>query len=791
MKIIKFLFVLLLFIQLFAVVSFAQSQEAQLRINITGIQSGETFEFVSGSNRFTFTTNGTTVWGNFPVGSNYNLTQSSGPRQCRSTNNPGTISSSGTTITFDCAARYSYGNVRVFGIEPGESFTFRKSNFGVSYQNGTHPLGNHLVGERYSFGQGSGPRQCVITNNPGIAPETDWTIVVDCSKPSPTPTPTPTTTTSTTTTLGKIDLRFQVTGIEAGETFNFKTHQITNGTDFTQSGTVKLGSYMPGSNYSVLQNGGPRQCRLSKNEGTMQLPEILVTADCNRPLQTATAYITSTGIANGETYTFNLDGWTVTLTSSKRNEEVRGLYVGRSYSFTQRSGPRQCRLSKNTITINANGAGVNVDCSQQTTTPTPPTLGTFGDFELISRNCDQISPRDVCLGDKKTFSTFFKSYPPSIGGVNDTGVTEGQFVTYVTSVAIDPNHDGKKRQVIWFNRGNGKTALVSQTPDGKSGDNDSFEPAISANGYQVVFESTATNLDAGDTNKVSDVFIWNLMNTSVSCISCSGNGASSTPSISGDGNTVAFTSYANNLTAGVDGTTVANVYVKNMRSGQTELISKDPKTGKGIGGRHPSVSEDGSRIAFYSFADKLVDNDKNNLWDIFVWERGNPKLKRISLTAEGMERDQGNESMSRIVKPTISGNGKYVAFSTTATNMGGGANGKTQQVYVVEIDTGRVVRASEGIENTISNGDSPIEQGEKIALSYDGKWVAFTTKSTNLGGNIIVKNIETGEIIPFKIEGYGGIATPSLSRSGKCIAFPASEKLDKRFDSSGVFVACR
>lgn len=784
MKIIKFLFVSLLFIQSFAVISFAQSQEVWVTIKVTGIESGETFKFVSGSQSFTFTASGTKTWGNFPVGSSYNLTQSSGPRQCRSNNNQGTVSSSGTTIIFDCIARYSIGNVRVFGIEPGESFSFRKSNFGVSYQNGTQPLGSYLVGERYSFSQGSGPRQCVITNNPGIAPETDWTIVVDCSKPTPTtsPTPTPTTSQPPIIHLAKIDLKFQVSGIEAGETFNFKTHQITNGTNFTESGTVKLGSYFPGSNYFVQQNGGPRQCRMSNNEGTMQLPEIIVTADCTKPAvqpQTAAAYINSTGIASGETFTFNFNNWTVSLTSSKRSEVVRGLYVGNSYSFTQKSGPRQCRLSKDTITIGANGGGIDVDCSK-TPVENPPTTGIFGVFDLVSRSTDQ-----------KTFSTFFKSYPPSIGGVNETGVAEGQFVTYVTSVAIDPSHDGKKRQVIWFNRGNGRTALVSQTADGKPGDNDSFEPAISANGYQVVFESTATNLASGDTNKVSDVFIWNLMNTSVFCISCSGNGASSTPSISGDGNTVAFASYANNLTAGVDGTTVANVYVKNMRSGQIELISKDPKTNRGIGGRHPSVSEDGSRIAFYSYADKLVDNDKNNLWDIFVWERGNPKLKRISLTMNGQERDQGNESMSRIVKPTISGNGKYVAFSTTATNMGSGANGKTQQVYVVEIDTGRVIRASEGIENAIGNGDSPIEQGEKIALSYDGKWVAFTTKATNLGGNVIVKNIETGEVIPFKIEGYGGVATPSISRNGKCVAFPASEKLDKKFDSSGVFVTCR
>lgn len=209
------------------------------------------------------------------------------------------------------------------------------------------------------------------------------------------------------------------------------------------------------------------------------------------------------------------------------------------------------------------------------------------------------------------------------------------------------------------------------------------------------------------------------MDDTVRCVTCSGNSGLVEASISGDGNSVAFASYAGNLTAGVDGNYTPNVYVKKLRTGEITLISKAPKAGKGTGGRNPSVSEDGSRVAFYSYLDKLVDGDNNELWNVFVWERGNPKLKRISLTAEKMERDQGSESASRLVKPTISGNGKYVVFATTAANMSGSPNGKIQQVYVVEIDTGRVVRASE--KESACDGDSPIEQGEKITVSHDGK----------------------------------------------------------------------
>lgn len=407
--------------------------------------------------------------------------------------------------------------------------------------------------------------------------------------------------------------------------------------------------------------------------------------------------------------------------------------------------------------------------------------GAYANFDLVSRSYDT-----------KTFGTFWGSVTPAIGGIDDVGVVEGQFVAYMTSWNVDPKHGGKYRQIIWFNRGNGRTALVSRSLDDTGGDKDSYEPVIDVTGYNVAFESHATNLAAGDNNKASDIFLWRLVpSVEVSCITCGGNFGSIEPSVSHRADHVAFTSYSNNLTPGVDGSTTANVYVKNAWTGETTLVSKDSKTGKGIGGRHPSISEDGSRIAFYSYADKLADGDNNKLWDIFVWERGNPKLKRISLTAAGRERDQGSESASRIVKPTISGDGRYVAFATTATNMTGGAPTKPQHVYVVEIDTGRVIRASETAAGAPGDADSPVEQGERIALSYDGTWVSFTTKATNLGGKIIVKNIRTGEVMPIPVGGHGGAGTPALSRSGKCIAFPSSEKFDKRYDSSGIFAACR
>src|SRR4030095_13902325 len=106
------------------------------------------------------------------------------------------------------------------------------------------------------------------------------------------------------------------------------------------------------------------------------------------------------------------------------------------------------------------------------------------------------------------------------------------------------------------------------------------------------------------------------------------NGESFGASISGDGNMVAFSSGASNLTAGLEGNSMINVYLKDISAGNIELLTIDSRTGKAAGGSSPSISDDGSKVAFCSSASSLVENDKNGLWDIFVYDNSSPNLKR-------------------------------------------------------------------------------------------------------------------------------------------------------------------
>jgi Tol biopolymer transport system component len=212
----------------------------------------------------------------------------------------------------------------------------------------------------------------------------------------------------------------------------------------------------------------------------------------------------------------------------------------------------------------------------------------------------------------------------------------------------------------------------------------------------------------------------------------------------------------------------------------------DPKTKKGVGGSNPSISDDGSKVAFYSFASTLVPNDKNDLWDIFLYDSQNPRLKRLSVTASGGEREQGSESASRVIAPSISGNGNYVAFATTAGNMVGEDTNKQQDVFVVNTVSGAVKRVSVGAQGEQGNGDSPAGQGEKIAISFDGSWVAFTTNAANLGSGIILKNVESGEIRVISSD-KPGVSRPAISRNGGYVVFGTGTRLDGRYSSSGIF----
>ena len=164
---------------------------------------------------------------------------------------------------------------------------------------------------------------------------------------------------------------------------------------------------------------------------------------------------------------------------------------------------------------------------------------------------------------------------------------------------------------------------VSVNASGTEGNGGSDEPAISADGRHVAFQSAATNLVSGDTNGTNDVFIYHRQTSAIERVSVDasgteGNGESRYPSISADSRYVAFESTAANLVSG-DTNSVTDVFVYDRLAGATERVSVD-ESGTEVYNvsASPSISADGRYVAFESFATNLVSGDTNGVKDIFA-----------------------------------------------------------------------------------------------------------------------------------------------------------------------------
>jgi Tol biopolymer transport system component len=272
------------------------------------------------------------------------------------------------------------------------------------------------------------------------------------------------------------------------------------------------------------------------------------------------------------------------------------------------------------------------------------------------------------------------------------------------------------------------TRRVSVATNGTQADLRSKQPSISADGRYVAFASDASTLVDGDFNGVTDIFVRDLVkNTatrlSVSTAGIEGDKASYWPFISSDGRYVTFTSEADNL---VDSDTngVGDVFVHDIKTGETQLISQ--AVDGSIGNDlsfWSSISSDGRYLAFMSSATNLVQSDSNDTWDIFLRDR---KTGQTSLVSSGYD---GTPANSQSEYPVISADGGYVAFASDATNIVEGDTNGTRDVFEYDRQSGKAIRVS------LASDGTQADQGNAafvISISSDGKFVAFPSLATNL-----------------------------------------------------------
>lgn len=330
------------------------------------------------------------------------------------------------------------------------------------------------------------------------------------------------------------------------------------------------------------------------------------------------------------------------------------------------------------------------------------------------------------------------------------------------------------------------TSRESVSSAGVQGDFHSNLPTLSSDGRFVAFQSSASNLVAGDTNFRPDAFVRDRMTGQTTRVSIASSGAQGTgnaelPSISADGRLVAFMSDSPQLAPGAALGTF-QIYVHDRLTGQTTPMS----TGAGgvlgsFSSHEPSISADGTVVVFESGASNLVAGDTNNAQDVFVHDRTTGQTTRVSLSTEGSQGN-GNSGGDVGSRPRLSSDGRFVAFQSRASNLVAGDTNGASDVFVHDRQTAQTTRVSVSSAGAQAAGESI-----NPSVSADGNFVAFTSTAANLvvgdangaTPDIFLRDRQLGQttvvsVASNGIQGNSQSGYPAVSADGTVVAFWSS-----------------
>jgi Tol biopolymer transport system component len=335
------------------------------------------------------------------------------------------------------------------------------------------------------------------------------------------------------------------------------------------------------------------------------------------------------------------------------------------------------------------------------------------------------------------------------------------------------------------------TERVSLSSSGVESDDNSFLPSISADGRWVAFHSVGTNLVPGDTNGALDVFLRDRLTGQTTILSVSmngspGRGSSYLPSISADGSRVAFVSDSRILVPG-DTNDAKDIFVRDVPSSTTLRASVDSAGNQGNGNCfRPSLSADGRWVAFASDATNLVPADTNGATDVFVHDLQTGITVRASVDSSGEQANGASRN------PSISADGRFVAFESVATNLVSGDTNHVSDVFVHDLQTGSTDRVS-----LDSAGAQALFASTNPCLSAGGRTVAFVTASplvasdTNGLQDVYVRDLQTGALTRASTDSSGtrsngDSSEPALSSDGRFVAFTSNATNLVANDTNGV-----
>ncbi len=306
-------------------------------------------------------------------------------------------------------------------------------------------------------------------------------------------------------------------------------------------------------------------------------------------------------------------------------------------------------------------------------------------------------------------------------------------------------------------------------------------PQISADGRFVAFESTASNLVAGDDNNSSDVFLRDQSNGMTTLVSKSrnGNGASADDTsyqaaISATGRYIVFVSSAGDLVARNVNNNKYNIYRYDRDTDITTLVSITDRFADLSNGDsyNPQVTPDGRYVVYESYASNLVDDDQNGSSDIF---RIDLQAGRTSRASVSTNEAQGNDHSNN---PQITPNGRYIVFQSEAVNLVAGIDANNApDVFLRDTQLDETFLISVGRNGRSNRGNYNPQ------VTPDIHYVVFETDASNLVDNdnngrsdILVRDLRAGGITRVSVDSNGaqsnsGSYSPQITDDGRRVIF--------------------
>jgi Tol biopolymer transport system component len=365
---------------------------------------------------------------------------------------------------------------------------------------------------------------------------------------------------------------------------------------------------------------------------------------------------------------------------------------------------------------------------------------------------------------------------------------DGRTVAFGTAASnLVPNDTNETFDVFVKNLDTGAITRASTAADGTQGNDFSISFSLAADGRSIAFHSSATNLVAGDINGRTDVFVKNLttgaiVNASTAANGAQGNNGSYNASVSRDGNVVAFLSDASNLVAG-DTNGRTDVFVKNLTTGAITRVSTgtDGTQGNAEAVGIPTISADGTKVAFTSRASNIVPGDTNLATDTFVKDLTTGALTRVSSATDGTQGN-GPSNGSRL---GLSADGSRVAFDSSATNLVPGDTNNARDVFVADVicfATGTRIRTARGdvvVEDlrvgylavTVGGGSRPIRWIGSRTLDGTGRALPFNQGPVRIragafGQGLPARDLRLSPGHPVLVgagaDGAGGVLVPAM-----------------------------